>query len=71
MIFLTTNTTNTLELVGAMVGTWVVAMLVTIGVALLITYVVYQLTIGRRVRLIRKGEKIIDDVMNIVHRKRW
>ena len=71
MIFLTTDTTNTLELVGAMVGTWIVAMLVTIGVALLITYVVYQLTIGRRVRLIRKGERIIDDVMNIIHRRRW
>lgn len=71
MIFLTTNTTNTLELVGAMVGTWVVAMLVTIGVALLITYVVYQLTIGRRVRLVRKGEKLIDDIFSIIHRRRW
>lgn len=71
MIFLTTNTTNTAQLIGALVGTWFIAMIVTIGVALLITYIIYQLTIGRRVRLIRKGEKIIDDVMNIVHRKRW
>jgi len=71
MIFLTTNTTNTWELIGPIVGTWFVAMLVTIGVALLITYVVYWLTIGRRVRLVRKGEKIIDDILNIVHRRRW